>query len=299
MNAAEISRALKGYRHGAGYLCRCPLPTHGNGKGDRRPSLSIRDGEDERLLVHCFAGCDPRDVLAELRRRGLLDDDRRDHHERRAPIACEAAEEPPPSPNPLALDLWRAAEPIGDSLAQTYLRNRGLIVDAMPTLRFLPRAAHDYLPRVPFDAMIAAVQASDRSIIAAQLTWLDPSGAGKAKIEPPRRTIGGLHDGAIRLGAAGDELGLAEGTETARAAMQMSGVPCWASLGSKRMAAVRIPDTVKRLHIFSDHDDAGRACAEEVARAHRSLRVVVHTPQEPFGDFADVAQHLAKGKAAA
>src|SRR5689334_12949960 len=72
-DAAAIARALGGKANGDGYLVPCPVPSHGQGKGDRRPSLSLRDG-DHQLLVRCYAGCDPRDVLAELRRRGLLDD---------------------------------------------------------------------------------------------------------------------------------------------------------------------------------------------------------------------------------
>jgi len=66
-----------------GYLVPCPVPSHGRGRGDRNPSLRIGDGET-RLLVHCFGGCDPRDVLDVLRRRGLLDDEiniRRHQHE--------------------------------------------------------------------------------------------------------------------------------------------------------------------------------------------------------------------------
>jgi RecA-family ATPase len=72
MSAAEIARALGGKRNGAGFLCRCPVPSHGQGRGDRTPSLSIADG-DKGLVVKCHAGCDPLDVLAELRRRGLAD----------------------------------------------------------------------------------------------------------------------------------------------------------------------------------------------------------------------------------
>lgn len=43
---------------GAGrWTARCPA------HGDRSPSLSIRDTGD-RVLIHCFSGCDPSDVLA-------------------------------------------------------------------------------------------------------------------------------------------------------------------------------------------------------------------------------------------
>ena len=42
---------------------------------DHNPSLKLSDGDQGKLLVHCFAGCEPRDMLAELRRRHLLDGD--------------------------------------------------------------------------------------------------------------------------------------------------------------------------------------------------------------------------------
>ena len=39
------------------YLSRCPA------HDDRSPSLSIKDGDDGRVLIHCFAGCEPQSVL--------------------------------------------------------------------------------------------------------------------------------------------------------------------------------------------------------------------------------------------
>jgi putative DNA primase/helicase len=68
MIAEAVAKALDGRRAGNGYLCRCPVPTHGKGRGDRNPSLSIRAGDDGKLLVNCMAGCDPRDVLRALGR---------------------------------------------------------------------------------------------------------------------------------------------------------------------------------------------------------------------------------------
>ena len=67
LSAGEIAAALGGATHnGGGWLTCCCCHE------DKRPSLSLRDGDDGKLLVRCFAGCDPRDVLAELRQRGLL-----------------------------------------------------------------------------------------------------------------------------------------------------------------------------------------------------------------------------------
>src|SRR5262249_61887234 len=66
MSAAEIALVLgDARREGRAWRCRCPLH---NGR-----SLTLRDGDDGCVLVTCWAGCNRRDVLAELRRRGLLD----------------------------------------------------------------------------------------------------------------------------------------------------------------------------------------------------------------------------------
>ncbi len=73
MRAAEIAWALSGHRVGGGWLCRCPVPTHGKGEGDRNPSLSIAEGERQQLLVTCFAGCDRGEVLRVLQTRGWLE----------------------------------------------------------------------------------------------------------------------------------------------------------------------------------------------------------------------------------
>ena len=72
MSAARIARTLGGTPTGGGFICRCPVASHGSGRGDRRPSLSVKDGVCG-VLVYCHSGCSARDVLDELRRRGLLD----------------------------------------------------------------------------------------------------------------------------------------------------------------------------------------------------------------------------------
>jgi len=71
-SAAEIARALGGRRCGSGWVTRCPAHE------DRRPSLSIRDGDGERVLVHCHAGCPQEAVIEALRRRGLWPERRRE-----------------------------------------------------------------------------------------------------------------------------------------------------------------------------------------------------------------------------
>jgi hypothetical protein len=49
------------------FMARCPNPDHGQGRGDRHPSLHVCEGADGRVLAHCFAGCELADILAPLR----------------------------------------------------------------------------------------------------------------------------------------------------------------------------------------------------------------------------------------
>jgi len=100
-----------------GFLCRCPVASHGKGRGDLRPSLAVCDG-DRALIYNCFAGCDPRDVRAAIDK-----------------LDVNGAPRLNPSPAPArakrktttadALDLWREAQPVNGTPVEIYLRARG------------------------------------------------------------------------------------------------------------------------------------------------------------------------------
>jgi hypothetical protein len=75
MQAEQIAKALgNAKKTGGGWLASCPLPTHGQGNGDKNPSLSISDGEDGKPLFKCHGGCDQQDVFEAIRDFGLLPD---------------------------------------------------------------------------------------------------------------------------------------------------------------------------------------------------------------------------------
>jgi hypothetical protein len=62
MNVESILARLRGVRHsGGGWQARCPA------HADHSPSLSIREGSDRRVLLHCFAGCSVESVCDALR----------------------------------------------------------------------------------------------------------------------------------------------------------------------------------------------------------------------------------------
>src|SRR5262245_23579219 len=66
MSAREIAVALGGNGRREGHNYRAPCPLHlGN-------SLTLADGRDGKLLLHCFGGCEGRQIFAELWTRGLI-----------------------------------------------------------------------------------------------------------------------------------------------------------------------------------------------------------------------------------
>jgi putative DNA primase/helicase len=215
MSAEQIGIALKGRRNGNGWLVCCPCSNHGKGRGDRFPSLSVTDGDDGRLLLRCFAGCEFFDILDELKRRGLIDDNGvRSRTVRYLPKPRSRE----PEPNPEALDIWAATVKPHHTFVQEYL--------GRPGITLLPQFICCQVDR---PAMVVAVQRPDGKIIAVQQTWLTREGK-KAAVSPPRITTGPLGTGAVRLGAAAEIMGLAEGIETALSAMMLTGMTAWATL---------------------------------------------------------------------
>src|SRR5262245_55822769 len=55
-----LSRLEKVKKSAAGYVGRCP------GHRDSSPSLSIKEGNDGRVLLHCHAGCEPESIVAAI-----------------------------------------------------------------------------------------------------------------------------------------------------------------------------------------------------------------------------------------
>ncbi len=61
MIAAAFADLLRARPSGSGkWQARCPA------HADTSPSLSIREGQDGRVLVHCFAGCTSLAIVAKL-----------------------------------------------------------------------------------------------------------------------------------------------------------------------------------------------------------------------------------------
>ncbi len=68
MTTAEVlERFTNVMKHGnRQYSASCPCVGHGNGYGDRRQSLSIKEADDGKTLLHCQAGCKLDDILSSV-----------------------------------------------------------------------------------------------------------------------------------------------------------------------------------------------------------------------------------------
>jgi len=268
-------------------MARCPA------HDDRTPSLGVTLGR-RAILFHCFAGCSQDQVLTALTARGVSSGSffvGKVEVEPRANVGK-------PAYHAFAERIWREAAPIDGTPAKTYLQARGIRAVSR-ALRFHPRTPlgpkgnTQYLP-----ALIAAVT-MDHGLVGIHRTFLNPLRPAMPPFANPKRALGSLASGAVRLFEPVDgRLGLAEGIESALAAKALTQIPCWASLGNERFGLVSIPESVRELHLFIDHD-AGGDLAEERARsayACENRTIVTRRARGHGKDWNDALQAWLRSK---
>lgn len=188
--------------------------------------------------------------------------------------------------------LFTMSHPLAGTLAETYLRSRGIIaLQGTASLRFHPRCY--YLHGTDTDdttwpAMIAAVTRLDGALSGVHRTWLARDGSGKAPVITPRRAMGELAGHAVRFGVTHDVMAAGEGIETVLSLrMVLPVMPMAAALSAAHLAAMLFPPTLRRLYIARDNDTAGdRATARLAERARKAgIEAIPLCPQ--LGDFND------------
>lgn len=268
----DLVGALGGVWHGYTAMCRCPAHADGT------PSLSLRQG-DRGILVTCFAGCQREDVLRELAR-----------------VTVTHRAMPPPASryHPGNVErIWDQALPIENTLAERYLAQRNLL-PAAPDLRFHPRCP--YLPRpktVFLPALLVAVRQM-HDLVAIQRIFLDRQTAHYRM----KLMLGTPGQGAWRGGEGGTTLAIAEGFETANAFTRIHALPCWASLGARRLDQLQLPSTITTLLIAEDNDAEGRRAAEQAAARYARDDLTIRRAAPPLGykDWAKVRDALVHGE---
>ena len=290
MNAADIALALgDARREGLGWRCHCPL--HGG------RSLTLRDGDGGCVLVTCWGGCNRLDVLAELRRRGLLDGRTTDY--RRPSPQTSPREDVARTARALA--IWHEARPAVGSIVERYLGTRGISLHAWPAaLRFHPGCpgprdeAGNF--RRPLPAMMALVEHVQRGPVAVHATYLRPDGSGKADIPNGQHKVsfGPIKGGAVRLSIprAGEWLAVGEGIETTLSVATACVMPGWAAVSAGGIRSLVLSPDSTHVIICADHDASGvgeRAAREAAVRFPAEGRCVrIAMPPRSGSDFNDL-----------
>jgi len=204
--------------------------------------------------------------------------------ERRTPVPREPV---PSNSVPAARRLFAASKPLAGTLAETYLRARGITCSLLlPALRFHPRCYHRQADGtlVERPALIAAITDLAGDLTAVQRTYLADDGSGKATIEEPRRSMGDVLGHAVRIGIAADVLAAGEGLETMLALRSLlPELPMAASTSANHLAAIALSPSLRRLYIAHDHGLTGRAAAEHLMARAREMGIDVRL-LSPVGD---------------
>ncbi|WP_066705366.1 DUF7146 domain-containing protein [Celeribacter ethanolicus] len=283
--AENLTRQLGGRWHGHYGMALCPSHE------DRRPSLSIALGNDGRILLKCHAGCSYADIRAALEVGGMdrstlqgnpaIDPER--DAARRAKAEAEHRKR-----SEQARRLWEVAQPIYRSVAETYLRRRGISCALPDTLRYVENCWHPSAKRLP--ALMSYV--SGGTGFAVHRTYLRTDGSGKAPVTPAKAMLGRTKGGAARLIRGYGRLVVAEGIETAlslASGLIKDRPSIWAALSASGMISLRLPQQPGLLTIAGDGDPAGRAAAEQLARRASDMGWQVSLMTAPEGkDWNDV-----------
>jgi hypothetical protein len=249
-SAEDIARALNGRREGRSWMARCPA------HDDRNPSLSITQADD-RVLVHCFAGCSWQAVISVLQSRGLWAG---------TPSTSLPCKDVPKVSRPVADDVharqriarqvWSETKPLGGTLGEHhFIEHRKLDIRALD----LTHAVRWHQGKQAVVGLMTDAVSGEP--VGVHRTFLDANGA---KVE--RKMLG--RQGVVRLSpddtvTAG--LGITEGIEDGLAVVLSGWAPVWAATSAGAISRFTVLTGIEALTVFADADGPGIQAAESCA----------------------------------
>jgi len=204
-----------------------------------------------------------------------------------------------------ALALWYESVPIAGTIAELYLRQRGLSVtpevEAAHALRFHPacpfRLEDGATVRLPTMLGLMRDIITDESK-AIHRTALRVDGTGKA--DPPglgnaKKMLGPMKGAALKLTGDADVidgLGIAEDIESALTIICAGWRPVWACGSAGAIERFPILPGIESLTIFADADRAGMAAAAacQARWVNAGLECRILAPPEAGADWNDVVR---------
>jgi len=264
------------------------------GKGAAGKWNDAATGQHGDLLDLIALSCDLdrlADVLAEARRfLGLAQ-----------PTPMPLRPEPPDGLPEAARRLLVMSYPLAGSIAETYLRNRGIaITPDLRALRFHPRCFYRTTDEATgadrygvWPALLATVTDLEGKVTGLQRTWLDPSGRDKARVPSPRRALGEIAGHGVRFGHADEVMAAGEGLETMLSVRTiLPAMPMAAALSANHLAVFRTPSTLRRLYVAQDNDATGRRAAQQLSCRAQAGGIEAITLAPRLKDFNDDLREL-------
>ncbi len=180
---------------------------------------------------------------------------------------------------------------VGDPV-WSYLQARGGVKSVPDDVRYHSSMKHS--SGCYYAVMLSVMRDAEGGGVSLHRTYLDGKG-GKANVDRPKMIMPGrpLTGSAVRLGPIQDEIGIAEGIETALAASRIFSLPVWAATNATLLQTWVPPAGVKSVVVFGDNDAdgsyAGQAAAYALARRMVSLGIkcTVKIPERSGNDWAD------------
>lgn len=248
MSIGVPATALTG-KHGP-----CPIC-----KGTDRWRFDDKEGRGTFFCTHCGAG-NGLSLVRQFRALNMRDAlDLIDSFIGAARIAVPKAEMSDEKQREIMTTMWHNANTLdGADIASRYLQARGVNLGRWPdALRWTGNMGlykdGKFIAR--HMGMLAKFTAADNSGAILHRTFLQEPGT-QADVERPKTMMAGKipRGGAVRLGPAGETMGIAEGIETALSASILAGIPVWSALSASGLQNWNPPKEAKHIIIYADID---------------------------------------------